>query len=510
LLKSQGRLHELNDLKSALLENSIVYFKAIFSSRTANLNSLISIGAIQFYFSRFLQIHFNKVYFNYFGSKKSNLTFPLPMHLINRIRNEGFALNTLYSIILFTAVVLIFWCKGVITFVQLFFNSIRNRSYQSINWQDSIFFDSLSPNNLGEREDLFNIVSWVVNKHTNFPPFSCILHTCKGVDNYFYKGTQVRGVKSEFTSLSSGVDHLIFLCYFLFELFFSLGMLLVGRWKRAFMISETLKYYYFNLLSSENIARSYFFHQSSHVYRPLWTYKAEEKGSNIYFYLYATNIRDIIPKGMQFQSRQSNFWQILTWSHLCVWTSSQIDFFNKNLLCSDYKIDLFGSIPFSDVNIDLNLDYKYIAVFDVQPFRETRYSYLGIPYEYYNYDNSMKFLNDIKYIAQKLELKVILKRKRSANRYTCKKYLRRLNELIDNDSFLCIDSDVSAHRLIQKASCVITIPFSSTSLIANEMKIPACFYDSSGNIYHDCVYTSGIPFFSDLESLETWVLSIHS
>lgn len=62
------------------------------------------------------------------------------------------------------------------------------------------------------------------------------------------------------------------------------------------MLTESLKRFQIKKNKKNNLAKKYYFNQSSHIYRPLWTYEAEKKGSEIIFYFYSTNHNYIFQK----------------------------------------------------------------------------------------------------------------------------------------------------------------------------------------------------------------------
>ena len=63
------------------------------------------------------------------------------------------------------------------------------------------------------------------------------------------------------------------------------------RWWHALLGREMIKALPFKIANADKnfIAKEYFFHNSGWIYRPAWSYIAEEKGAKISFYYYSTN-----------------------------------------------------------------------------------------------------------------------------------------------------------------------------------------------------------------------------
>ena len=49
-------------------------------------------------------------------------------------------------------------------------------------------------------------------------------------------------------------------------------------------------------------------------------------------------------------------------------------------------------------------------------------------------------------------------------------------------SLVTVDPNVGARSLIKNSDAVISMPFTSTALIAKELDVPSIFYDASGEI----------------------------
>jgi polysaccharide biosynthesis PFTS motif protein len=154
-----------------------------------------------------------------------------------------------------------------------------------------------------------------------------------------------------------------------------------GRWWHALILNQAAMSKQVRCLQPEFLADEYLFHNSGWIYRPLWTYDAEEAGSVITFYFYSTNCESFktfkgykpIPYG----------WKAMNWSRYLVWDDYQADFVRRSI-GDAANIIIVGSIWFSgrSAKMQKNQDLN-IAIFDVTPQRHSRFSILGLSDEFY-------------------------------------------------------------------------------------------------------------------------------
>ena len=70
---------------------------------------------------------------------------------------------------------------------------------------------------------------------------------------------------------------------------------------------------------------------------------------------------------------------------------------------------------------------------------------------------------------------------------------------------ITVDPDTSAYKLIEQCSAAISMPFTSTALVARELGKPSCFYDPTGLIQRDDRAAHGIPIMIGRVELQTWL-----
>ena len=255
-----------------------------------------------------------------------------------------------------------------------------------------------------------------------------------------------------------------------------------------------------------SLAKEYLFHNSSWLYRPLWTYEAEKLGTKIIFYFYSSNIESF--KNFDGYGIQANSWQIVSWPNYLVWDEYQKTFIER---ISPFKkeVNVVGPIWFIDINKEnIFIPENSVVVFDVQPQREFLYQRLGIEIEYYVPKVTNPFLLDVSEVISKNGSSMILKRKRNIGKKVHLEYKILVDKLAEEGIFIEINPDISAYSVIEKCKAVISMPFTSTALIAKSLGKPSIYYDPSGIIQKDDRAAHGITIITGIDELQSWVKSI--
>jgi polysaccharide biosynthesis PFTS motif protein len=272
------------------------------------------------------------------------------------------------------------------------------------------------------------------------------------------------------------------------------------------MLSEATKAAFVRYQRSQLLARDYLFHNSSWIYRPLWTYEAERKGSKIIFYFYSTNCE-------KFKQGSTNpslayGWETMTWPKYIVWNENQLNFVRR-AVGSDVNINVAGPVPFiASSNINKGVPENFIAVFDVQPMRDSVYQRMGIEFEYYVPKNAIQFLYDIQQATTNIGEIMVLKRKRKVASNLHPAYVRAIDQLGKTSNYMEIDPDISAIEIINKSKAVISAPFTSTANIARDLGKPSAYYDPYAILYKDDPAKHGIPILQGLDELQEWLLNV--
>ena len=256
-----------------------------------------------------------------------------------------------------------------------------------------------------------------------------------------------------------------------------------------------------------NLAQEYLFTQSRSCDRPLYTYEAEQRGAQITFYFYSTNSEPL--------SRSSGhstpliIWQAMNWPRYLVWDNYQVEFVHK-MVGQSAKVSIVGPIWFSTSAINTpQIPESAIAVFDVQPLRMSIYVLHAQEIDNFVPSISVQFLTGSFNCIQSIGAQMLFKRKRQLNsKYHHPSYIQCIERMGRWDKMITIDPDTSAYKLIEKCSAVISMPFTSTALIARELGKPSCFYDPTGLIQRDDRAAHGIPIMIGRNELQAWLEAV--
>ena len=254
------------------------------------------------------------------------------------------------------------------------------------------------------------------------------------------------------------------------------------------------------------IAKDYLLHNSGWVYRPIWTYEAENRGARVIFYFYSTNCDEF--KTVNGYVTTTAGWQLASWPHVLVWNQYQKRFVNRSFYSSE-RVDVVGPIWFSSSDkLELlprsNYNSKKAAIFDVQPHRSSRYQTLGLITEYYDSSVAIQFLKDIDSVLIEFNIVALYKRKRDIGDILHPKYKYTLKRLQRNNSFN-IDPNLSAYDLISESDLVISMPFTSTAILARDQKKSSIYYDPFGYVARDDRAAHGIPIIIGIDELRLWI-----
>jgi polysaccharide biosynthesis PFTS motif protein len=297
-----------------------------------------------------------------------------------------------------------------------------------------------------------------------------------------------------------------FLVWSLGSTFAAVCALFAGNWWRAMMLSESAKAWLVQLQQPEVLARDYLFHNSNWIYRPLWTYPAEKKGSRILFYFYSTNVEQFKQLGVYPEPLYG--WKCTSWPNYLVWDEAQKNFLLRANV-AEAAVEVVGPITFHAGSLlPTDLPEHSIAVFDVQPMRDAVYQPLAIDLEYYVPLVASGFLADIAHCTKNSRYHIVLKRKRDVGSRVHPRYRKTLEDLAAGQRFVEIDPNVSAQALIEKSAAVISAPFTSTALLARELGKPSAYYDPSGLCEPDDRAAHGVPVLAGRAELARWLASL--
>ena len=151
-----------------------------------------------------------------------------------------------------------------------------------------------------------------------------------------------------------------------------------------------------------------------------------------------------------------------------------------------------------------------LCIFDVTPMNEKGLNFRGMRGNYYNIKNMKSFISDIIYVVdqisssqKKLRIEITLKHKRIKHPNFDSEYIDFVRDLsLTRNNFKIAHPHSNLFNLIASNDVAISVPFSSPVFIADHLKIPSFFYDSTGDLIYDkSMFPNSVKFSSGRKAL---------
>ncbi len=513
-LKSSGDLGKINKIKLDLSNTPISSVNGrasrIIFGKGQNNAELIT---RQYLLMRFADLDLNKQLLSSFASPDTRIVLLLPGPWRKIVSSHGIKISWVKSSIKWKVFLFKFLLTKILLLCRVIFDSFlqiigaRKTAPYNVDGKYAYFF-SLPKNALPQPDKSgrsHDFISWYIGWKGRNSDVANIYHNVKESSKLEWKGIQIKFLESPFLPFHTKKGLLKYGLWCFRAIAVAILNLIKGRWWNILILEEAIQAAAIRYQNVELLAKEYYFNNSGWIYRPLWTYEAEHKGAEIHFYFYSTNCETFASKG-----RNTDFYygyQSMNWSHYLVWDQYQATFV-RNAVGKEAKISVVGPIWFSTSPVELpTLPNKTIAVFDVQPVRDAFYKTLGISFDYYVPKVCNQFLADIVDVTQSLNITMALKRKRDIGKKVHPAYRNYLEKIEHSANFIAVDANISAIKLIEKSSLVISMPFTSTAILGRELNKPSIFYDPLDMLLKDDPAAHGIPVISDIQQLRKWVSS---
>lgn len=510
ILKESGQLELLIKIKDDITNTPLVGISKSSSKLFFGAgHSKAEIAIRQFLILRFVNLAFNRTILIAIGKGEKRLAIPLPIEWRLVLETYGFEANTFKNKIIWINQIIFFYAYGLFVGLKPLLDKLsKNKDFRNTGTAFStVYFQALVPHNLPQKHkegNSYDIVTWYSKwKGKRISPIGAYCHSVKNVAISELNSVPVTYVSSAITTLRGFSQIFRYSLSLPWMSFLALIDLVRGRYWYALLLGESFQSFHFRLLKPEQISADYLFHNSGYLFRPIWTYDAEEKGARVLFYFYSSNIERF--KDSNGYNIQPYSWQIITWSNYLVWDEYQASFIER-MIGNDENIEIVGPIDFHDSDVEIQpLPKNNILVFDVQPHRDAQYQrHVFVP-EYFVPHVVNQFLEDIYALSNKYNLPMVLKRKRHIGNLLNKKYSTLVDKLARFDNFISVDPDVAAIRLIKEAEIVISFPFTATALIAKAEGKVSIFYDPIGIIQKDDRAAHGIEVITGRLELMEWM-----
>jgi polysaccharide biosynthesis PFTS motif protein len=512
-LKKSNQLDRISVLKQDLTDQPLRLYKLSSSSRFMGAGyPEMEVIVRQYLLLRIGGISLNKALLFALGKRGGKVIFPLPKDWQITIAKHGFDVANYRSSLLWQLYVFGAFLYGIFQIAKIISSGLASRIREPLQQKKHIYFANLSANNLPQiasGKKSYDIFSWYLQWSGRIQNIEAVFHSVPNISNRFINDVELisqAGVLPHLVGLRSIFNYVT---WGLRESFLAFFDYIRGRWLHAFILNQAALSAKLRLLPKSSLASEYLFHNSTWIFRPLWTYDAEQIGSKVTFYFYSCNTENF--KVSDSKAPLIYGYNSMNWSHYLVWDKFQADFIRR-AVGSKPRIDIVGPIWFNPGSYKDNnsLPKKSILVFDVQPFRSSSYCSLGARFEYYVPSIANHFLSDIHECVKGRNLKVAFKQKRDIGKLSHPSYRHTLQKLQLLPNFFLIDHDISAFELIQNSAAVISMPYTSTALIARALGKVSVYYDPSELLRKDDIAAHGIPVLAGKYELEQWIARIES
>ncbi len=503
-LKHEGRLGWVDDCRRTLAGTSasdnIKVSQTFFGAATAQAQLaiqqylMVSVDSMGL-FQALLFVH---------SKDESVFIFPLPRPWRKALKEEGVPVAELRSRIAWFIFVCGMFVYGLLAIAKYGLSAARSRKTPTLS--QTAFFDALGPGNLPRTDGgkSYDIFSWYEAWPDRSPDVTGLAHTIAGGGDRSVSGLSLQYRPNAISYPRSLRGYAAVARILVSEIAISLFDLLRGRWWHSLMLSEGVKSAMVRCADPGDLASDYLFHNSGWVYRPIWTYEAEKRGSRVLFYFYSTNCETF--KRKEGYPAQTGYWELCTWPVWLVWDQAQAEFVWRAVGKADVRI--VGAIWFADNALELpDIPANTVAVFDVQPMRSSIYEGLALPTEYYVPEVACRFAEDVFQVCSDLDTAVTWKRKRDVGKRVHQAYGKLLKQADNVVDFVEIVPSIAAQHVIGNdgVCCVVSMPFTSTALAARAMSKPSCYYDPSGIVQPDDRAAHDIVVIQSRDALKCWI-----
>jgi polysaccharide biosynthesis PFTS motif protein len=455
----------------------------------------------QFLVQRLLGLDFNKQLLSAIANESKIFVYPLPLEWRKIIQKEGLDSVSVKNSILWNLFKIKWYLIGLATGLIEIFNFFSIKKERNGEYA---YFVNLSRNNIefNQKFKSLNVLQWF-SKQDELNDLKIFAHSVKNINpiKFFYKQFVYKRV---IPKIKNPLSIIKFVIWFIINIFFN-----AFSTHKSLIFRELIFSKIFRLAPVNTIAKKYLFHNSVHIFRPLWTYEVEKKGAEIILYFYSTNIISLKIKNEN--HIQDSIWHIANWPKYWGWNKSQKSFIKQSVVSScDFNIK--GIIPFSTPlkfeSLNINSKKLRLLVFDVQPTKNYIYNSLGLSVEYYTEDNCIDFLNKINLLAIEFNLDVYIKRKRASNNIS-KKYINKLRFLLSTPIWNEIPPDYDPDLACElvKPFTSISMPFTSTGMIASYKKVPSVYFDNLESLDETFHVIDSVQLISDFKKLKKWMIN---
>lgn len=508
-LRHNGGIDRIAQVKQALTEHHLNLTRREFSPLLMGRGIEFGETVVrQYLLVRCGGLNLNQALLSALGKKDGVVVFYLPKEWRDILTQHGFRVAHVRSGILWQIYVGAVLSYGVLQIGKIIAAGLFARKDTKQVQKRYAAFADLGPGNLPQRIDgsqSHDVVSWYLQWPGRAADIEAVRHTVCNAPTVRVGEVDVLPARHVLPDLEGARAFVGYAIWGLRASIVATADCLRGRWWHALLLNQAALAAQVHTLPAASLARQYLFHNSGWMYRPLWTYEAEQRGSEILFYFYSTNCESF--KRPEGYPPLLYGWKAMTWPRYLVWDEYQADFVRR-AVGAQAEVSVVGPIWFQSSAAEMpRLEKPGVAIFDVTPFRQSRYCILGLDYDFYIPETSKEFLADIAEAALRLNAVMLWKRKRKIGAMAHPQYRHFAERLSEQEHVLLVDPEISALRVVESSCAVVSMPYTSTALIAKAMGKPSVYYDPTGLLQRDDRAAHGIPILSGVAELSAWLSS---
>jgi polysaccharide biosynthesis PFTS motif protein len=491
-----SKIHELKkDLffQKIKIHNTFIT-SYIYSTKNGNVEYFLS----QLFNLNLLNTEFNKKILLSLYNKKT-FSHPLPFSYISMLVSKNIKINKINSFLKYTFYIYKIFFASILYNIKIIKQILIDKK-PNLSKNKSIYFADLLPGCIPFYKDnnRYNIINWFIINNKNDDIYE-IRHNINSSKEFIKDGFTIKSEIPPSYYLQKFDEKLKFLVWSIISFFYNFLCLISFKFSNVIVYNHAIQAKLYNLTNIQYLPAEIYFSISSFSLKPLWTYVVEEKNSKVINYTYASSFQGFKTKSGYID--QEYFFENIKWNNIYLWSKDYSDYVISRVT-KNVNVQLVNPIFYSDSNyIVEKSNTSYLGVFDVTPL-ETDVSYTYLPeIAYRNTENSIKFLNDIYEVALLNDYKLLWKRKRKFHPIHSKEYINFCLEFENRKNVLVVDSEASAFKVIQHCKVCISMPFTSTALIAEHYKIKSIYYDPTGLLFLNDRGAQGIKLIQNKNNL---------
>ena len=283
--------------------------------------------------------------------------------------------------------------------------------------------------------------------------------------------------------------------------------LVSGRWQSAILAPMLVRAALSTGPEGRGEAELHLLNSSGAGRRPLWSLLASSFDIRVVCYHYSTNIEALRPHldRAAEQIFTADSWRLSWWDQQTAWDQRHRDALHERAERTP-NISVLGPTSFVATTKRLpQIPARAIAVFDVTPIG---WRALYEADNYYTIETVQGFILGLIEAAEAEGLTIAWKSKRAVKESHHPDYSPFREMLQRRGDAVVVEPGCSAEQLIAATAATVSIPFTSTALLAKADGKPSAFFDPTGSIASNHGARRGLPLLASKDEVRIWMASI--